>query len=128
MKEINIQPTDRTPSMVFKPDEGYLCFEGKAIPENAIAYFRPIVEGLKVFVDDPSPDVLIEIKLMYINTASWNVILELLKGFEQKVKEGITKVIVHWYCDAEDGDMIDCVKDATQYLSDLNIKVCIEDE
>ena len=63
MREIQIKSTDRTPSITFNPTTGYICIAGKAIPENAIQYFRPIVDGIGEFVKDPTPEVTVDIKL-----------------------------------------------------------------
>lgn len=123
MREIQIRNTDRTPSITFNPTTGYICIAGKAIPENASQYFRPIVDGLGEFVKDPTPEVTIDLQLEYINTASLNILLELLKEFEIPESAGVCEVVINWQCDPDDDDMIECGHDVKEFLSGLTVNV-----
>ncbi len=102
MENILIEATSRTPFVNFNYQEGILEIKGRAIPENALGFFQPLVyDWLDGYVNDPPEETIVNINLEYFNTSSSLWISKLFK----KLALLLTlekKVTVNWHYMDED--------------------------
>ena len=91
---------------------------GRSSPENSLQFYEPILEALSS--DFAAEKVDVRIKMEYFNTSSSKCIYDVLK--ELKRLEGKGKdVIVRWYYDEDDEDMMEAGEDYSDLL-DLHFK------
>lgn len=119
MRNIYIKPTNKTPLIELKEDEGYIRIEGRSLPENVRSFYYPIVKEITKIVEDwkhlDIPNFEFHIKLGYFNSSSAKFILDLINVFVGLKKEAGKKIKIVWYYEEEDTDM----KEAGQQISDL---------
>ncbi|MBR9999815.1 MAG: DUF1987 domain-containing protein [Cyclobacteriaceae bacterium] len=115
MKNLFIEGTVRTPHIFLEADKGKLEFSGRSIPENSIAFYRPVVEWVEDYLINPNEITTIIIKLEYFNTSSSKSLLEIFKKFESTFKSG-KKVLVRWFYEQEDEDMQESGEDFRDIL------------
>lgn len=106
MENIHIEGTVRTPFVKFDYEQGQLELAGRSIPENSIAFYKPLFEWLDEYAKSPKVDTIMVFNLEYFNTSSSKCILDILRKLET-LKESPSKpnVIVKWYYDEGDEDM-----------------------
>jgi hypothetical protein len=104
MDTIIIKGTSTTPLVIFDAVEGILEIKGVSILENSIAFYRPLLEGLDIYISGPVSPVVVNIHLDYFNTSSSKSILDVLKRLKLLYEKG-SGVTVNWYYDKEDQDM-----------------------
>ena len=97
MDVISIYGTKLTPSIILDAKNGWIEIEGNSIMDDATAFYKTILEFVKVYATKPSSKTVVKIKLNYINLPSSKCILELLKAVESIHKKDSSKVIVNWY-------------------------------
>ena len=88
MEKINIESTPKTPSISFDFEKGFLEIKGRSIPENSIAFYKPIVESLEKYGSKPQGTTTVNIQLEYFNTSSSKCILDVFKKLESIHKGG----------------------------------------
>lgn len=102
MEELNINMTQQTPEINFKPS-GNLSIKGVSIPENTHAFYGPAMEWLKEFEFNLPAEVKLDLDFEYLNTASNRSVIELIKLIS-RYKQKRINLIINWHFDAEDDD------------------------
>lgn len=104
MEPIILKSTSTTPLIIFDPKLERLEIKGVSIPENAINFYRPVLEGLDVYALGPVSSLAAHIQLDYFNTASSKSILDVLRRMKLLHDKGFN-VTINWYYEKEDEDM-----------------------
>lgn len=110
MESIIIEGTPKTPAVRFIADEGVFKLEGRSIPENSVEFYKPLVDLLDTYKDNPMPRTFVEIKLEYFNTSSSKCILDLFKKLEA-IHKAKNEVEIRWYYEEDDEDMLEAGED-----------------
>ncbi len=108
-KKLEIHSAQDTPSVMLNKVTGELKIEGRSIPHNAVSFYRPILEWVEDYINDPASHTNVEINLDYINTSSSKCLLEMFKKLEG-LPSGTTAEIV-WYYEDGDDDMHEAGED-----------------
>ncbi|MBN1599067.1 MAG: DUF1987 domain-containing protein [Bacteroidales bacterium] len=96
MENLILEGSDSLPSVQFSID-GNLKISGRALPENAYNFFKPLIAWVKEFCVD---ELNLEINLEYFNTTVSKQLYDFLKVIEHN--NGYKKINVKWFY--EDGD------------------------
>jgi hypothetical protein len=97
-----------TPGFAIK--NGVVRFSGKSIPEDAFAFYGPIVDSINKYLENPEPKSTLSFTLEYINSSSKKIITNILKIFEQSYKGG-HDMEVEWYYETDDESIFDLGQD-----------------
>ena len=111
MATYSSEQSPKTPYVNFDSESGNFELKGKSIPENTIAFYKPLFEWLDNYVQNPVPDTTLNIQLDYFNTSSSKCIVDLFKKLELIVKNGNGKAIINWLYDENDDDMLEAGED-----------------
>jgi len=104
MEKIIITPTDETPKVILDTEEGVFRFSGKSFPGNPVIFYEPILDWFKTYSLKPNEKTHVVFKMMYFNTSSARMILEMLRILEAiNDKEG--GVTACWYFKDDDENM-----------------------
>ena len=105
MKTYIHQATQSTPSIYFDPATGRLDIIGRSIPENSVAFYRPLFDALDAYAKDPGKGIRAVIQLEYYNSSSSVCILNLLKKLEA-LKDKVKDISIEWHYEEEDEDTL----------------------
>lgn len=114
MENIQLNPSPKTPSIHFDVEKGTLEIKGRSIPENALEFYRPLIEWVEKYSVQSKPETTVHIQLEYFNTSSSKCLLDLFK----KLESIGNKVVIHWYYEQDDEDMLEAGED---YEAIINI-------
>ena len=118
-KELNIleiNSTNKTPYIKFDPKNGVLEMKGRSIPENAVEFYKPLVEWLDKYSQNPNEKTVVNVQLEYFNTSSSKCILDVFKKLEDINKKDDKEVIINWYYEEDDEDMLEAGEDYQSIL------------
>jgi len=101
MEDLLIQGTDSLPNISFKTN-GELKITGRALPEDAIDFFRPILDWLRDFNAD---EVNIEFNLDYFNTSVSKQLLDIFKIIENNPANKVIRI--KWMYEDGDEEMLE---------------------
>jgi hypothetical protein len=117
METITIPGTPKTPTVDMNVESGIIEIKGRSIPENSIDFYRPVVEWLDKYSESPAPETKVNIQLEYFNTSSSKCILDVFKKLEQVFKKNGDKgVVINWYYEEDDEDMLEAGEDYQSIL------------
>lgn len=97
MKPLKINPTNKTPLIEY--NDGIFNIIGRSIPEVALDFYRPVIEWIESYIENPDDKLIINVKLDFFSTQSSKHILYIFKRFETLGKD---KVRIIWYYDDPD--------------------------
>lgn len=110
METLRLEQTDDSPFVELDQESNRFEISGKSLPEDVMDFYNPVLDWLNVYRSDPNPETEFNIKLIYFNTASSKLILDILMIFEEMVEEG-HNVLVKWYSLKSDEDMQEAGKE-----------------
>jgi hypothetical protein len=117
METITIPGTPKTPTVDMNVESGIIEIKGRSIPENSIDFYRPVVEWLDKYAESPAQETKVNIQLEYFNTSSSKCILDVFKKLEQVFKKNGDKgVVINWYYEEDDEDMLEAGEDYQSIL------------
>ena len=104
MATLRIEPADDTPLVILDREAGTFEISGKSMPEDVIKFYQPVLDWLETYQSDPLDRMVFDFKLIYFNTASSKLILDLLMILEEIQSSG-HEVLVRWHSVVNDEDM-----------------------
>ncbi|HHS93460.1 MAG TPA: DUF1987 domain-containing protein [Campylobacterales bacterium] len=122
MEKILLEETDNSPKVIMDQMERLIEFQGKSYPENTFAFYRPITEWLKhyfKFYADEKQVTLINFKFLYFNSATTQIIFEILDIVEASQLKNIE---INWFYDKESRNGYEDYEDYSDEFPELNIE------
>ncbi len=110
MEPLIIEGTPKTPTVRFDADEGVVEIKGRSIPENSVEFYKPLVDWLEDYKNNPKPKSTVNIQLEYFNTSSSKCILDVFKKLEA-IHKAKHDVEINWYYEEDDEDMLEAGED-----------------
>ncbi|MEC8604225.1 MAG: DUF1987 domain-containing protein [Bacteroidota bacterium] len=107
MEDLSLEGTAKTPTVDFK-SAGELLIKGRSIPENSIEFYKPLIEWISNYSENPKENTLVNIQLEYFNTSSSKCILDVFKKLESISDSSVS---VKWYYEEDDEDMLEAGED-----------------
>jgi hypothetical protein len=105
MENTYIPARERTPEVDFRFCDNHLALRGEAYPEDAAAFFGPLLKDLAAYCDSiQGQELLVEFQLVYFNTSSAKALMNMIQLLEGAARVG-TSVEVRWLYQ-EDDDVI----------------------
>jgi len=117
METLSLQGSPKTPTVEMNAETGVIEIKGRSIPENSIDFYRPVVEWLDKYAENPAEETVVNIQLEYFNTSSSKCILDVFKKLETVYKKNGEKgVVINWYYEEDDEDMLEAGEDYQSIL------------
>jgi hypothetical protein len=104
MEVIKIKGTDDTPNIILDKENGIFEISGRSLPEDVTTFYEPILNWLDDYQKEANSKTVFTFKLVYFNTASSKLILDILMKLEEMHENG-KEVLIKWYYPEDDEDM-----------------------
>lgn len=107
MKDFHIARTAHSPEVDFRFSEHCLTLSGEAYPEDAAAFFNPVLSALEQYlklIDDC--DIEFNFHLTYFNSASTKMLYRLF-GLLNDSACTRNRVVLRWHHDVEDDTVLE---------------------
>lgn len=104
MPAIELPATAATPEVKFDFAAQRLVLKGEAYPENAAAFFRPLMDALEGWLQSglqTDAPLQLHVALSYFNSSSTKLLFTLFESLNDYARGGATCEL-YWYYDAED--------------------------
>ena len=104
MEAIKIQGTEDTPKVILDSEREIMEISGRSLPEDVTAFYEPILNWLNEYAESPNKKTVFNFKLVYFNTASSKLLLDILMKLEEMHENG-NDVLIRWHYPEDDEDM-----------------------
>ncbi|MBI9068511.1 MAG: DUF1987 domain-containing protein [Salinivirgaceae bacterium] len=106
MNPLVIESSAETPEVILDKKTNTFIFKGKSLPENPISFYAPILDWLENYSNDPNSSTEVDFKMIYFNTSSSKILLDVMKKFEIIKKSG-HEVFINWRYREDDEEMLE---------------------
>lgn len=106
MKKLFIKGTEDAPQVVLDPEEAKFELSGKSMPEDVSKFYQPILDWITEYVETVPGKMVFDFKLIYFNTASSKLILDILLILEEMIEKK-QEALVRWHYHIDDEDMLE---------------------
>ena len=110
MEPLSIEGSAKTPSVKFDAEQGIIEIKGRSIPENSIEFYKPLVDWLENYANNPMQQTKVNVQLEYFNTSSSKCILDVFKKLEA-IHKAKSEVLINWFYEEDDEDMLEAGED-----------------
>jgi hypothetical protein len=104
MEKISIEPTKKSLEVECSP--GYFKLSGNSILSDPRKFFKPIVEWVEEYIQDPKDVTTIDLKLEYVDTASVQSVFDIMRMFKP-LQEQEKEVAVNFYFEFDDPELLE---------------------
>jgi len=127
LEQYIIQEEDDTPEIFLDPKEGIIRFKGKSIPENAVSFFKPIIDWLNSYKENPVNITKVSFEFDYYNTATDRQLVKVLLLLEEINKNN--RVEVNWFYNTGDISMLNDGKKFKELIElDIDIIELVDED
>ncbi len=105
MKNLIIEKTKYTLDIDFEGATGIMNMAGSSYPENAIDFYKPIINWIEDFINVEKKPLTLNFRLNYLNTSSTKCILDIFEILEEYNEDN--EVVVNWYYEEDDEDILE---------------------
>ncbi len=97
MDNLIIEKTKTTPLINFDYEKQELLIQGESYPENTYDFYHPVFEWLNEYFStiDENQVVTLNIDLIYFNSSSSKILLDIFDLFEDKAEKREGDVVVN---------------------------------
>lgn len=116
MKNISLEGNRQKPKVIFDGEKGILEIKGRSLPEQAHDLYKPLLDWIDEYKENPQSSTILNIQLEYINSSSNKYLLLILKRLDNLFLAG-NDVLINWYCEEDDEDLLETVEECKSMLS-----------
>lgn len=95
----------RTPVIDFKTN-GIFEMSGKSYPHDSIDYYKPIVNWLEKYSNEPDKLTTFNINIEYLNTGSTKVMSDIFRILKDLHFSKKSNVVINWFYDEDDEEIL----------------------
>ena len=119
MQNVYIDATSTSPEVAFNFSENLLLLRGESYPENASAFFGPIIEALRGYLEQTTDQVIeVIIELTYFNSSSTKVLFNIFDLLNTAAENNT--VNLHWRYDEDDDTILEFGDDLHEDFPAIN--------
>ena len=100
MHVLHFNKSDDTPGILLDQERGVFEISGRSLPEDASAFFDPVIEWVREYKKAPNPVTRFVFRMEYFNTASSKYIQDVITELEH-----IPNIAIAWCFLADDETM-----------------------
>ena len=101
MENIEIEGTDKSPSVILNKDTGLIEFQGRSLIEDSEKFFLPLVEWIIEYNENPAEKTTVNFKFEYFNTSCSKWLITMAKQMK-KLYTTDHNTAINWYYEDED--------------------------
>lgn len=116
MENLSIEATKSSPTIEFNAELNTLRIEGHSYPENAAAFYTPVMDWIAAYVQTAPDAVTFNAHVIYLNTSSTKCFMDIFDILEEAHRENVS-VTCNWYYDEENEIARECGEELMEDLS-----------
>jgi hypothetical protein len=123
MENLLIQGTKYTPYIAFDDRRNILTIKGYSYPENAAAFYEPVMSWLTTYLEQPHTRPFeIDLELIYFNSSSSKILLDLFDLLDQYARQGCA-IVVNWIYHEDNESAYECGVEFEEDIQHLQFRL-----
>ena len=123
MDNFFIEATKYTPEISFNVETNILEIKGETYPENTAEFYSPVFDWLEKYLNQLGDQkVTVTMEIIYFNSSSSKVLMDLFDRFEDSVRDG-KDIEINWIYDKEDESALEYGEEFQEDLEVLKLNL-----
>lgn len=123
MDNLFVAATKYTPEISFDAGAHRLEIRGETYPENTAEFYSPVFAWLDEYLGQlGDEEVLVDIEIIYFNSSSSKVLMDLFDRLEESVKQG-KQITLNWIYDPDDESALEYGEEFQEDLDLLKLNL-----
>ena len=107
MEPLYISASPTSPEIDFRFDQDTLSMKGESYPENAAAFYGPLIERVQAYLATcKKAAITVNVSLAYFNSSSTKMLFSLFESLNEAALAG-NHVKLNWYHDEDDDTILE---------------------
>jgi hypothetical protein len=107
MEPLFIAASPTSPEIDFRFDQHTLSIKGESYPENAAAFYGPVIARVQAYLDGCKGEAItVNVSLAYFNSSSTKMLFTFFEALNQAAMAG-NQVRLNWYHDEDDDTILE---------------------
>jgi hypothetical protein len=107
MDPLFIAASPTSPEVDFRFDQHTLSIKGESYPENAAAFYGPVIARVQAYLDQCSDaEITVHVSLAYFNSSSTKMLFSFFEALNDAAMAG-NQVRLNWYHDEDDDTILE---------------------
>ncbi|MET3106513.1 hypothetical protein AAKU67_001225 [Oxalobacteraceae bacterium GrIS 2.11] len=124
MENLHIKATPNSPEVDFRFDTHTLSMKGESYPENAAAFFSPIADSTRHYLEKCSGTrITVNISLAYFNSSSTKMLFSFFNQLNQAALAG-NHVQLNWFYHEDDDSILEFGEELRADFTALEFRDC----
>lgn len=123
MDLLKIIPTEFTPGVVFNPELSVFEIYGFSRPEDVAGFYKPLMKWLALYEESVlgknsnkgKTNIVLNLKLIYFNSASSKFLLDLLFVFVKFHTKG-NDLEINWHYEEDDDEILESGQELSEMI------------
>ncbi len=103
MEKLVIKETEKTPAIDFNFQSGKLLVSGRSYSSDAFDFYKPIIEWLNKYIQNPKETTILEVNVDYFHSVSIKYLTTIVKKIAQLQEVG-KSIKVIWLHQSDEND------------------------
>ena len=104
MELLKIKATHTSLEIILDAETGKFSFSGRSIPEHGMEFFKPVIDWLEKYSENPAAETECSFRFEYFNSASKKSLIEIFKRLLSIHRKGNAVKII-WNYEHDDAGM-----------------------
>ncbi|WP_373986843.1 DUF1987 domain-containing protein [Duganella sp. BuS-21] len=107
MEPLFIAASPTSPEIDFRFDQQTLSIKGESYPENAAAFYGPVIARVQTWLDGcTDAEITVNVSLAYFNSSSTKMLFTFFEALNNAAVAG-NQVRLNWYHDEDDDTILE---------------------
>ncbi len=129
MDSLYFPQTERSPLLELDFAKRRMRIEGESYPENAAAFFGPVLKSLAHYLASPAQDgsssqFLVDLRMAYFNSSSAKALMNIFQLLESAARRGV-RIQINWYYHPDDETMMEFGEDFGEDFERARFSLCV---
>ena len=124
MQNLHIEASQYTPEIVMDAENGVIEMSGKSYPENTFEFYKPVLQWLGEYFQNPHTKTVVNMEIIYFNSSSSKLFFDLFDILDEMKDK--YKIVVKWLYDEENENAEEAGVDFIEDFEDLDIRLIMK--
>jgi len=125
MENLSIEATRYTPSLTLDAANGLIEIRGKSYPENTFEFYKPMMEWLEEYFENPQETTIVNMEIIYFNSSSSKLFFDFFDLLEENTAN--SHIVVKWIYDEENESALEAGEEFIEDFEDLEIQLQVKE-
>jgi len=121
MEDLQIQATKYTPEIKLDAQNAVIDIRGKSYPENTFEFYKPVMQWVEEYFQDPKQELTVNMEIIYFNSSSSKLFFDFFDLLEENRDK--SKITIYWIYDEENESALEAGEDFIEDFEYLEIKL-----